>query len=379
MGLLCSFQQCFVCGERGATITCTETGCERSFHLPCASEGECVTQFFGRYRSFCWEHRPQQAVQAAPEQDTTCTICMDPVGDSKSYHTMVCPACSHAWFHRGCIQELAIHTDNHRIKCPVCRNRGEFRSEMSIMGIRGIRVPVRGPAWENNNASASLQERCRRCTARECLYPQGREQAEGQGPWQLLLCRSCAAEGTHRRCSNLTNSAGTWECDSCAGVGTSSQAALWPLQGILVTDSRRRERDRTTIRHPAGDGPEKPLPITTPGPKYPEADPKTASEQTCYNPQCSEQQRQQQQLCQWNSTRNLQSLHGARRQTPRQPAGATPDEKPLTAGTSSPRSPEPAPKTPQEQPCTTNWCWEQQQHQICQAGGIGVPQWVPGA
>lgn len=49
-GLLCSFQRCFVCGEMGATITCREKGCVRSFHLPCASEGECVTQFFGLYR-----------------------------------------------------------------------------------------------------------------------------------------------------------------------------------------------------------------------------------------------------------------------------------------------------------------------------------------
>ncbi|XP_066859482.1 PHD finger protein 7-like [Anser cygnoides] len=272
-----SQKQCFVCGERGATITCTETGCERSFHLPCASEGECVTQFFGQYRSFCWEHRPQQAVQAAPEQDTICIICMDPVGDSKSYHTMVCPACSHAWFHRGCIQGQAVSAGILYFQCPICRNQVEFRSEMSIMGIQ---VPVRGPTWEDGNAFASLQERHQRCDVSECLYPQGREQAEGQGPWQLLLCRSCAAEGTHRRCSNLTNSTGTWECDSCAGVGT---------------------------------------------------------------------------------------------------AGATPDKKPLTAGTSSPRSPEPAPKTPQEQPRTRKRCWEQQQHQICQGGGIGVPQWIPRA
>lgn len=54
--------------------------------------------------SFCWEHRPEQAVEAAPEENTTCLICLDPVGDRKSYHTMVCPACKHAWFHRGCIQ-----------------------------------------------------------------------------------------------------------------------------------------------------------------------------------------------------------------------------------------------------------------------------------
>uniref|UniRef100_A0A8C3BB34 PHD-type domain-containing protein n=1 Tax=Cairina moschata TaxID=8855 RepID=A0A8C3BB34_CAIMO len=45
-----SEKQCFVCGERGATITCTVTGCERCFHLPCASEGECVTHYFGQFR-----------------------------------------------------------------------------------------------------------------------------------------------------------------------------------------------------------------------------------------------------------------------------------------------------------------------------------------
>ncbi|XP_042748774.1 PHD finger protein 7-like, partial [Lagopus leucura] len=65
---------CFVCGKRGASITCAEPGCNRSFHLPCASKGECVTQYFGEFRSLCMEHCPQQAVEAAPAQDTTCII-----------------------------------------------------------------------------------------------------------------------------------------------------------------------------------------------------------------------------------------------------------------------------------------------------------------
>ncbi|XP_068550943.1 PHD finger protein 7-like [Anas acuta] len=210
-----SEKQCFVCGERGATITCTVRGCERCFHLPCASEGECITQYCGQYRSFCSEHRPQQAAQAAPEQGTTCIICMEPVGDSTSYHTMVCPACNHAWF---------------------------------------TGAASRQPTWEDNDAFASQRERHQRCDASECLYPRGREQAEVHGPWQLLLCRSCAAEGTHRRCSNLTNRAGTWECASCAGVDN-------------------------------GATPEKkPFTVTTSGSKYPEADWKTVWQQTCYNP-----------------------------------------------------------------------------------------------
>ncbi|NWY61498.1 G2E3 ligase, partial [Chionis minor] len=129
-------QRCFVCGENGATITCQETGCKRSFHLPCAVEGECVTQFLLQYRSFCWEHRPQQEVEAVPEEDTTCLICMDPVGDRKSYTTMVCPACKSAWFHRGCIQGQATRAGILCFRCPLCGDRNTFITEMFTMGIR---------------------------------------------------------------------------------------------------------------------------------------------------------------------------------------------------------------------------------------------------
>lgn len=44
----------------------------------------------------------------------------------------------------------------------------------------------------------------------------------------MLLCSSCAAEGTHRCCSQLSNSADEWECQACAGVGTGKrQIAMW--------------------------------------------------------------------------------------------------------------------------------------------------------
>ncbi|KGL98262.1 G2/M phase-specific E3 ubiquitin-protein ligase, partial [Charadrius vociferus] len=204
-------KDCFVCGESGATITCRETGCDRSFHLPCAVEGGCVTQFLLQYRSFCWEHRPEQAVEAAPEETTTCLICLNTVGDRKSYGTMVCPACRHAWFHRGCIQGQAVRDGITCFRCPLCRDRDAFLSEMLTMGIR---IPFSLPSWDSR-AYEALSERHSRCDARECLCPGGREQAEEEGPWELLLCRSCAAEGTHRRCSSLRNRTASWECDSC--------------------------------------------------------------------------------------------------------------------------------------------------------------------
>ncbi|NXX14173.1 G2E3 ligase, partial [Podargus strigoides] len=134
-------QHCFVCGESGASITCQETGCDRSFHLPCAVVGGCVTQFLPEYRSFCWEHHPEQGVEAVPQATPTCLICLDPVEDRKPYHTtMVCPACKHAWFHRRCIQEHALHAGITCFQCPLCRDKGLFRAQMAIVGIH---IPIR--------------------------------------------------------------------------------------------------------------------------------------------------------------------------------------------------------------------------------------------
>ncbi|POI18706.1 hypothetical protein CIB84_017550, partial [Bambusicola thoracicus] len=79
------------------------------------------------------------------------------------------------------------------------------------------------PTWEDNNAYESPGIRHRRCDASNCLYPPGREEAEEEGPWQLLLCSSCAARGTHRWCSNLSHSSTSWECNACAGQGTGTR------------------------------------------------------------------------------------------------------------------------------------------------------------
>ncbi|KFU96583.1 G2/M phase-specific E3 ubiquitin-protein ligase, partial [Chaetura pelagica] len=204
-------RHCIVCSNSGATITCHETGCDRSFHLPCSTAGECTTQFFAPYRSFCWEHRPEQAAEAAPEENTTCLICLDPVGDRKSYHTLVCPVCKHAWFHRGCIQRQAMHEGILWFQCPVCRNRDDFLMEMLTIGIH---VPVRLPWWYGQENEEPTETHSR-CDARECSCPDGREHVEEEGPWQLLLCNSCAAQGTHRRCSHLRSRRTHWVCDSC--------------------------------------------------------------------------------------------------------------------------------------------------------------------
>ncbi|CAM9105164.1 unnamed protein product [Bubo scandiacus] len=171
-------KKCFVCGESGAAITCCQEGCERSFHLPCAMEGECITQYFLPHRSFCREHHPEQQVEAAPEKNTDCLICLEPVEDRKSYHTMVCPACKHAWFHRGCIQGQARYAGTISFNCPLCRDKHAFLVDMLTMGIR---IPLRNPSRDNGPPVEALIQRHSRCDARVCLCPGGREQAEERG------------------------------------------------------------------------------------------------------------------------------------------------------------------------------------------------------
>ncbi|XP_068040335.1 histone-lysine N-methyltransferase 2C-like [Anomalospiza imberbis] len=250
--------RCCVCGQSGATIMCCQEDCGRWFHLPCAKEGGCVTQYIPEYSTYCPEHRPEQDVEATAEPGTDCPICMEPVEDRKTFRTLVCPACKRAWFHRDCIQVGAIPLSPGAqqvlsstralltlllfalqgqamragllcLHCPLCRDIREFLAQMFIMGIR---IPFREPTWEDNDAFADLEERHNRCNARDCLYPGGREEAEEEGPWELLLCSSCAAEGTHRLCSGLRNRIQSWECDSCAGLGTGMrQSSRCPWAG----------------------------------------------------------------------------------------------------------------------------------------------------
>ncbi|XP_067992861.1 uncharacterized protein [Melanerpes formicivorus] len=85
---------------------------------------------------------------------------------------------------------------------------------------------ARPPEWETAQEFEDLLERHSQCDAQHCLCPGGRGQAEEEGPWQLLLCSSCAAEGTHRCCSQLEDSTALWECHGCAGPSNASSATL---------------------------------------------------------------------------------------------------------------------------------------------------------
>ncbi|NWV09228.1 G2E3 ligase, partial [Ptilonorhynchus violaceus] len=157
-----------------------------------------------------WNDCPQQALQACPMQDNTCSACLDTMEDKASNKSMLCHACQDACFHWHCIQRLALYAGI-SFQCPCCHNRDPFMMEMLTS------LPKRPPSWESNQEVGPLDQRHSRCNARMCLCPGGREHYVlcSSRPWQLWLCSSCAAKGTHQQCNSLGSSTCSWECSSC--------------------------------------------------------------------------------------------------------------------------------------------------------------------
>ncbi|NXI90202.1 PHF7 protein, partial [Psophia crepitans] len=210
-------KKCCICHLRGASVTCRSRRCYRTFHFPCGNERGCISQFFGEFKSFCWKHRPVQRVRAVQQEPTFCVICWEPMRGWLCYDTLVCPACASAWFHRRCIQGQALRSALHHFRCPLCQDVATFQREMFRLGIK---IPNRDAAWEEREAFADQYEQHSSCDADQCLCLAGRDQAEENGPWRLLLCSSCGSRGTHRRCSALEDGADSWECSDCSGTGT---------------------------------------------------------------------------------------------------------------------------------------------------------------
>ncbi|XP_031447221.1 LOW QUALITY PROTEIN: PHD finger protein 7-like [Phasianus colchicus] len=79
-------KKCCVCRKQGASVRCHCRRCSRTFHYPCGRERGCVSQFFGEYRSFCWQHRPTQQVKPLQREQPQCAICLEAVEGRPSYH-----------------------------------------------------------------------------------------------------------------------------------------------------------------------------------------------------------------------------------------------------------------------------------------------------
>ncbi|XP_041070754.1 G2/M phase-specific E3 ubiquitin-protein ligase isoform X2 [Carcharodon carcharias] len=231
-----SRMKCRVCKKRGASIGCAIAKCPKSFHFPCGVENQCIFQFTGQFASYCWEHRPVQKLPSIWSGSSyTCAVCLESIDPIPSYDILKSPCCKNTWFHRQCVQYQALSAGVFFFKCTICSNKDEFQKEMLRMGIH---IPEKDASWElEENAFQELLHRYQRCDARRCLCKNGREYAEPDSKWDVVLCKYCGSSGTHLACSLLASCMENWECPECRDI-------------VYKSEKLRKRRLREDIKSP---------------------------------------------------------------------------------------------------------------------------------
>ncbi|XP_076306350.1 uncharacterized protein LOC143222967 isoform X10 [Tachypleus tridentatus] len=212
--------KCSYCRKCGATVGCCYNKCRKVFHFPCGLQNGSLSQFFGRFNSYCEEHRPRQKVweengKQSKGSELMCPICLYPVKNRDSNYVLIAPCCKSSWFHRNCLQRQALSA-GYFFKCPLCNNKELFQMEMLKYGIH---VPEQDASWElEQNAFQDLLVRYCHCDAPQCICPKGRNFNLKGSEWEIQVCRSCGSQGYHILCRKPMSQKSYWECEECLAV-----------------------------------------------------------------------------------------------------------------------------------------------------------------
>ncbi|XP_075388261.1 G2/M phase-specific E3 ubiquitin-protein ligase isoform X2 [Tenrec ecaudatus] len=249
--------KCCVCKKNGASIGCVAPRCKRSYHFPCGLQRECIFQFTGNFKSFCWHHRPVQVIAPNNYRDSLpCTICLEYIEPVPTYSILRSPCCKNAWFHRDCLQVQAINAGVFFFRCTVCNNSDIFQEEMLRMGIH---IPEKDASWElEENAYQELLQHYERCDVRRCRCKEGREYNAPDSKWEIKRCQCCGSSGTHLACSSLRSWEQNWECLECRGILYHSEFqkakkhALPNSNSMDINDCLLEESSPKLLRHSPG-------------------------------------------------------------------------------------------------------------------------------
>lgn len=173
--------KCHKCGTTGATVDCSNTKCKRAYHFRCGTESGMLNQYCGAYNSFCINHRPNQKVPKPLLKDlqATCIICKELVMAKPSNDVLWAPCCKENWFHRDCIQRLALNQSREYFKCPICFDKVSFIKEMERMGIYVADELASCWTWRLNPKQEmytlpKYSQCSNQCNHPTCICPKGR-------------------------------------------------------------------------------------------------------------------------------------------------------------------------------------------------------------
>uniref|UniRef100_A0A2H1VJX7 SFRICE_006717 n=1 Tax=Spodoptera frugiperda TaxID=7108 RepID=A0A2H1VJX7_SPOFR len=281
--------KCSYCNRAGANLGCSVSQCKKQFHLPCGRERNAVSMFYGNYKSFCQSHAPKQnitpAIMAnaklrmqrdnrnkkkisnfkdlkelsictgdqAPESDTqsVCVICYEAVDGYPTVNTFWPPCCARdAWFHRSCLQRMALSAGMHYLKCPLCNDKDNFYQAVVT---QGYYVPDRDAAWElEQNAFSEIYEREVPCSAADCKCPMGRSHDADNGSWYIKLCLLCGSSGVHNACTDnarvhgaCTDSSRVHVCTDCTPAAPDCIEELASCIEAVISQEQQQTSSRS--------------------------------------------------------------------------------------------------------------------------------------
>lgn len=142
------YKICSYCRRPGANIGCCHSHCRQSFHLPCAVENKCLSDFKKTFKSFCRKHSTLFAVPPSEQHsiNDACRICLDDMGEYDPVDSIRSPCCSQdVWYHKRCMMQTA-KAAGYFFNCPLCKNSEEFREHMTA---HGVFIPDADAAWEH--------------------------------------------------------------------------------------------------------------------------------------------------------------------------------------------------------------------------------------
>lgn len=131
------FQTCFFCKLKGASIGCDLRSCKKSFHLTCGIQNNCLTQFFGNYKSFCHLHHKIDRSTIHSEAEL-CVLCAQEMGKFHPVASIELPCCNDRWYHSKCLKDMV-----NKQSAPRCRTCGDEDSFRIFLQTNGIFVPER--------------------------------------------------------------------------------------------------------------------------------------------------------------------------------------------------------------------------------------------
>ncbi|XP_047522723.1 uncharacterized protein LOC125061364 [Pieris napi] len=254
--------KCSYCMKEGATLGCSKSQCRKQFHLPCGRDKNAVSMFYGNFKSFCQHHVPKQKLPnnilenikdrklkmkktkldnelSEDIQEMVCVICYESVDAFPTIHTFWPPCCARdAWFHRSCVQRMALSAGVHFLRCPLCNDKERFYEAVLS---QGYYVPDRDASWElEQNAFAEIYERTSVCSIPECECPNGRDHDLESGPWDIKLCLLCGNVGAHAHCAKLNGH--IYVCPICLPAAPNDPKYLEAIHAITLPDPNQSSR-----------------------------------------------------------------------------------------------------------------------------------------